>query len=223
MVTKSIQKFVISVFSILFVVAALTCCGDNSSSSDDQGAVSHDGTNMTIDFPVPRYLAASATVIDSLQSQATIDGGRPYDLNVDPVTNQISGTITGVASGTHDLVITYFVSIPGGDVVLCTYSTQVTVNPGQTTYVTILDRDLYRNIDDDQDGYTNLAEVRIGTDPLNAYDVPAGESPYVLCGNGTTEIVESTNFNIAAVVGSTVAGTAESINYMVIVSFTGYK
>ena len=223
MVTKSIQKFIASVFPFLFVVVALTSCGDISSSSDDQGSVSHDGTNLTLDFPVPAYLASSATVIDSLQAQATIDGGNPYDLDVDLDNNRISGSITGVASGTHDLVITYLVSTPGGDVVLCTYSTQVTVTPGQTTYVTILDVDLDRNIDDDQGGYTNLAEVRIGTDPLDASDVPAGESPYVLCGNGATIMVSSTNFNLTAVVGSAVAGKASSTNYTVIVSFSGYE
>ena len=224
MVTKSIQRFVISACSILFVVVALISCGDhNSPSSDDQGSVSHDGTNMTIDFPVPGYLASSAAVIVSLQAQATIDGGNPYDLNVDPGTNQISGIITGVAAGTHELVITYFVSTAGGDVVLCRYSTQVTVNPGETTYVTILDTDLDRNIDDDQDGYTNIAELRIGTDPLDAYDFPAGESPHVLCGNGTTGSLSSTNFNLSVVLGSGVAGMASSANYMVIVSFSGHE
>ena len=164
MVTKSIQRFVISACSILFVVVALISCGDhNSPSSDDQGSVSHDGTNMTIDFPVPGYLASSAAVIVSLQAQAIIDGGNPYDLNVDPGTNQISGIITGVAAGTHELVITYFVSTAGGDVVLCRYSTQVTVNPGETTYVTILDTDLDRNIDDDQDGVIRIDQgVGIG-------------------------------------------------------------
>ena len=223
MATKSIQRFIISVCSILFTVVALVSCGeDNSSSSDNQGSVSHDGTSMTIDFPVPGYLASSA-VIESLQAQATIDGGSPYALDVDPVTNQISGTISGVASGTHELVITYFVSTAGGDVVLCTYATEVTVNPGETTYVTIVDADLDRNIDDDQDGYTNLAEFRIGTDALDAYDVPGGESPYVLCGNETTQSVSSKSFNLSVVVGSAVAGTASSDNHMIIVSFTGYE
>ncbi len=217
MVAKSIQRLIFSVFSILFVVVALTSCGD----TDGQGSVSHDGTNLTIDFPVPKFLAYSA--INLLQAQATIDGGSPHALTVDPGTNQISGTITGVSSGTHDLVMTYFVSTSGGDVVLCTYSTQVTVNPGQTTYVAILDTDLDRNIDDDQDGYTNLAEVRIGTDPLDDSDFPAGDPPYVLCGNGITEIVSSANFNLTVVVGSAVAGTTSSNNYRVIVTFAGYE
>ncbi len=221
MATKSIQKFIFSVFSILFVLVALTSCGDIPSSSDDQGSVSHDGANLSIDFPVHKSLAALAIV--GLQAQATIDGGDPYPLDVDPVTNQISGNITGVSQGTHDLEITYFKTTPCGDVDLCTYSTQVTVYSGQPAYVTILDTDLDRNLDDDQDGYTNLAEARIGTCPLDDLDVPAGESPYVLCRNGSTGIVSSASYNLTACVGASVAGTADSANYKIIVSFTGYE
>ncbi len=222
MATKSIQKFIVSIFFILFVIIAITSCGDiDSLSSDGQGSVSHDGTNLAIDFPVPEFLRAPTN--NSLQAQATIDGGNPYSLDVDPDTNQVSGTITEVSLGDHDLVLTYFVSISGSDVVLCTYSTQVNVNPGQTTTLTIADTDLDRNIDDDQDGYTNLAEVRIGTDPLDDSDFPAGDPPYVLCGNGTTGIVSSANFNLTAIVSPSVAGTASSTNYRVIVSFNGYE
>lgn len=199
------------------MMSVLTSCGDiNSSSSDHQGLVSHDGTNLALEFPLPRYLAYFAS-IDSLQAQAIIDEGNPYPLMVDQNTNQISGTITGVPSGDHDLIINYFISTAGGKVILCKYSTQVTVNAGKSTYVEILDKDLDRNLDDDHDGYTNLAEVRIKTDPLDASDIPAGESPFVICGNGRTQNLSSANFHIEAVVGSTLAGTTSSHNYRVII------
>lgn len=220
MATKSIQKFIVSVFSILLVIVALNSCGDNSSSSGEQGIVSHDGTNLSVDFPVPEFL--SPTAIAGLQCQATIDGGAPYPLTVDLVTNAVSGTITGVSAGAHVLGLTYFVSILGVDVVLCNYSGPVTVYANQTTTVTVLDTDLDRNIDDDQDGYTNLAEVRIGTDPLDPADFPVGESPYVLCGNGTTGTASSAGFNASVVVGSTVAGSASSTDYWVRVTYSGY-
>jgi hypothetical protein len=176
MIIKTIQKFIFSAFSILFIIVVLTSCGEiNSPSSDDQGSVSHDGTNMTLEFPVPRFLADSSSVIDSLEAQATIGGGSSHRLDVDPSTNQISGTITEVPSGTYDLLITYFVPSSGNNVVLCSHSTQVTVSTGQITYVTIFSTDIDRNVDDDHDGYTNLAEVRIGTNPLDPSDIPICE------------------------------------------------
>jgi hypothetical protein len=221
MVDKKIKKFIVPVLSIFFSIVALSSCGDfNSSSSDAQGLVSHDGSNLSVDFTVPHFLTFA--VIAGLQCHATIDGGAPHPLTVDPVTNAASGTISSVSAGNHVLGLKYFVSILGVDVILCKYSGPVTVYANQTTTVTVLDTDLDRNIDDDQDGYTNLAEVRVGTDPLDPADFPAGESPYVLCGNGTTGFASSADYNASVVVGSTVAGSASSTDYWVIVTYSGY-
>lgn len=221
MAIKKNQKIIFFLFS-LFLVVALTSCGsgDITSRSSEQGSVSHDGTNLNVDFAVPKFLALSS---NSLMARATIDNGSPHPLTVNLNTSQISGAITGVPSGNHILEIQYFVSIQDGDVfrdvILCEYSTEVYVWPGQAKIVNIQDTDLDRNIDDDFDYFTNLAEVKVGTNPFLSASVP-GESPYIMCGNGITNLVSSPNFNLAIVVGSAFAGTVESANYKIIFSGT---
>jgi hypothetical protein len=224
MIRKSIYKFPIANILILFTLFALTACGSsNSPSSRDrsEGTVYHDGENLSLSLSSPGFLAQAALCSNTLKAEAAIGGGSPYSLTVDPYTNGISGTIPDISAGTHNLAITYFV-YTSGKVVLCTFSTQVTVIAGQATNVQISDTDLNRNHDSDYDGYTNLAEVRMCFNPLSAASFPPGESPHVVVGNGTTSrFLSSTNYNMSVVVGSTLAGTASSGNYRVITSFYG--
>ena len=53
-------------------------------------------------------------------------------------------------------------------------SQDVTVVAGQTTEVVFTSLDLDRNIDTDNDGFTNLAEVRADTDAHNPSSRPGG-------------------------------------------------
>ncbi len=216
MINKNTQMFIVTVLSVLCIVVILTSCGDINSPLSGNDTVSNDGKSLTIDFTTPKFL--SSPEIKTLQAHVTIDGGPPHTLDVDSSTNQVSGTIDAVPSGTHELVLTYFVSTSCGDVILSTYSTQIEVSPGEITTVEIKETDINRNIDDDHDGYTNLAEYRIGTCALSASDVPYGESPHVVSSNGTTDSVSSDNFKIKIIVGSAIAGTTSSTNYRVIAS-----
>jgi hypothetical protein len=212
---------VLWLLAISLALLAGQSCSDGSSTSQNSGGVSHDGTNMSIKMYAPPVIAALA--ITNLQAEAIIDENEPHSLTVDPLTNTISGTIPGVPVGMHDLQVRYFVSLSGNVVVLCTFSTQVDVVAGQSNPVTITDDDLIRNIDDDYDGYTNLAEVRSGTDPLSPYDFPGGGSPIVLAGGGIVQKTSSQSYTIRQIVGSAVAGNASSANYEVIVSYIGYE
>lgn len=218
MAAIKVYKCIVSVFSFFLIIVALYACSDNPSSSDSQGLISHDGSGLSLTFTPPKFLAAS--MIPDLQCYATIDGTGHHPLIVDSSSDTVSGTITDVSAGTHLLGLTYFVSILGNDLVLCTYSNSISVYVNQTTTVDVIDTELNRNHDDDNDGYTNLAEIRIGTDALNRADIPAGESPFVMCGNGTTGTASSASYNAAVVIGPTAAGSASSAEYRVIVTYT---
>jgi hypothetical protein len=213
---RIILLLIIVCYVLIFVIA---CDGDSASTKSD-GSVWYDGTDVSVNLFTPTSIAA--LTIDNLYAQVTIDGTSTYPLNVDLITNEVSGTITGVSAGTHDLEITYYVILSGVNVVLCSSSTQVTVNTGQTSSVTIQDSDLDRNIDDDDDGYTNLAEVRIGTNPLSPLDVPGGGLPRVICGDGMIQKVSSGNYTIKLIVGSSMAESVSSTNYKAIVPYIGY-
>lgn len=208
------------VFSILLIIISLSACSDSSSSSGSQGTITQDGKDLNLSFSAPRFLAAA--LITGLECYATLNDGTHHPLAVDPLTNAVSGTIKKVDPGTYVLGVTYFKFSSGHNITLCTYSTSITVIANQTTTVTILDTEMNRNHDDDQDGYTNLAEIRIGTDALDSNDFPAGESPLVSCGNGTTNQVSSADYTASVVVGSSVAGSSSSTDYRLIITHTGW-
>jgi len=202
----------------LLLVFTISC--DNTGSTGGGGLVTHDGSNMTVAFSSPEAITALA--IANLKAKLILDGTDPsYDLNVDPITNTISGTISNIPIGSHQIEIIYYVEMSGVDVVLCQYSTQVDVVKDQSTTVTLLDDDLDRNIDDDSDGHTNLAEVRSGTDPLSNLDFPTGGFPLIFAGNGTIQTSSSDNYTVKQIVGSTTVGTASSDNYVIVSPFVG--
>jgi len=214
------QRTVVLFFVILFGLVSLISCGDNDpGSTGSNGFVSHDGTNMTVKLAAPSTIAALA--ISELSARVIIDGAKEYDLYVNPNTNAVSGTISGVSTGNHNLEIIYFVMMSNIELVLCNYSTQVNVVAGESTSVTILDVDLNRNFDNDDDSYTNLAEVRLGTNPLSNLDFPTSGFPQVVAGNGMIQTSSSANYTVKQIVGSTIAGTTESDSYKIIVSFPG--
>ena len=204
-------------FTLVFL---FSCSGNDSSSTASSGVVSHDGTNMSIRMYAPSAIAALA--IDGLHAEAVVDG-TVHSLKVDSVTNTVSGTIERVPVGEHNLQVNYFVTLSEKPVVLCRFSTTVVVKAGQETPVTIPDEALDKNFDEDKDGYTNLAEVRSGTNPLSNLDFPGGGSPIVIAGGGITQTTTSQNYTIKQIVGSAVAGSASSASYEVIVPFVGYE
>lgn len=214
------QRTVVLFFIVWLGLVSLISCSDNDpGSTGSNGLVSHDGTNMTVKLTAPSTISALA--ISNLSARVVIDGAKEYYLYVNPNTNAVSGTISGVSTGSHNLEIIYFVMMSNIEVVLCNYSTQVNVVAGESTSVTILDVDLYRNFDNDEDGYTNLAEVRLGTNPLSNLDFPTIGSPLFVAGNGTIQTSSSENYTVKQIVGSAIAGTTSSDSYKIIVSFPG--
>ena len=220
MIDIKLQRTVVLFFiAWLGLVSLLSCSGNDPGSTGNNGLVSHDGTNMIVKLSAPSSIAALA--ISNLSARVVIDGAREYDLYVNPTTNAVSGTISGVFTGNHDLEVIYFVMMSNIEVVLCNYSTQVNVVAGESTSVTILDAALNRNIDDDDDGYTNLAEVRLGTNPLSDLDFPVGGFPLIIAGNGMIQTSSSENYTVKQIVGAAIAGTTSSDSYKIIVSFAG--
>lgn len=195
----------------LIVVLALLLSGCSPNSSDtDSLVIQHDGSDMAVSFPVPKAL--NRELVGDLRAQASIDG-KTTELDVNP-DNTVSGEIHDVKTGTHQLFITYFVLESGLQVNLAVATKDVNVVANNITTVTLSDTDLNRNFDDDLDGYTNLAEIRIGTLALDKFDSPGGESPLYVVSNGSFGQTQSTSYNIKSVLGDSVSDINLSTNYV---------
>ena len=87
--------------------------------------------------------------------------------------------------------------------------------------MTVTSGDLDRNIDDDGDGYTNLAEVRINTDPHDRYSTP-GTTPGFTVGHGSYADTTAASYSMKSIAGETFNGTTTSTNFQVTAGFTSY-
>jgi hypothetical protein len=182
-------------------------------------AVRYDGKNMQVNLTLPKSLAEAA--ISDLDAYATVDGGPRHDLEVDTLTNEVTGTIHDVPAGTHELKIIYFVIRSQLETVVATVTKTVSVSSGKQTPVDVADDDLDRNIDTDGDGFTNLAEVRSGTNPHDNADSPSSPPTFAV-GHGSFGDTTSQNYAAKSIVGEAMVGAASSTNYSVTTGFTNY-
>ncbi len=117
--------------------------------------------------------------ISTLRAYATLDGAeKEYGLLIDVIANTISGQIDDVAAGSYTVNIyiegqsglsVYNWPLSSGDawVQVARGSIPVTVIDATDVSVTFTEND-YEYPDADNDGNTNLEELRLGTDPYQA-------------------------------------------------------
>ncbi|MBI3610169.1 MAG: hypothetical protein HY204_05650 [Nitrospirae bacterium] len=148
------------------------------------------------DFSVPLPLRLQIIVTGTLTAEIVVDGGTPAPLTVSATS--VTGTINNLSVGSHTFVINYFVN----GVIVATANTNATITAGGTTAITFASNAITYP-DSDGDGFTNLAEVEIGTDWKNAASLPPGEGPR-----------HSTNYAMNDVMGIPPAvGDASSSSY----------
>ncbi len=201
---------------VYFLITLLFAC---SSSDNTNSRVVHQGKNLLIHFITPDVLIGS--FITDLKASITMNDGSPFELEVNP-DNTISGTINNVEPGAYNLVIRYYVVMASVPTTLATVIKRITVVAGEITSVIVIDSDLNKNIDSDGDGYTNLAELIIGTDPNNKFDLPGGELSRYSVGNGSFSDIKSNNFALKARLGESLNGTKTSNNYVIVDGFRVY-
>ena len=186
------------------------------SSDSKTNTVQHDGHKLSVKLALP--MALTGLPVSNLSAKISIDGHSPTALTVNP-DNTVSGEIANVKAGPHQLIITYFVLEAGLPVNLAVAIKDINVIANGTTRVDVSESDLNRNIDDDRDGYTNLAEIRIGTRALDKFNSPGGESPLYVVSNGSSGQAESDSYMIKHILGASVSGTSQSTNYRIISGF----
>lgn len=196
----------------LFIVSLLFLSGCGGGDGDGDG-------DVTLNMPMPKDLA----VVTESATAVLDPGGYSTDLTISGDT--VSGTISSVPPGTYTLTITYTDTDTATTLATVTKA-NISVSAGGTTPVAILESDLFTDIDSDHDGFSNLAEVRIGTDPNINADAPAGGSPAFSAGGGSFINVSSASYSITAIIGESVAGnydtfTNNSTAYVISAGFKG--
>ncbi len=205
---------------ICLLLPLLTGCGSESTSAMNENSVTV-GNDMKLSLAMPRALARVANGAKALLTP----GGKNTDLTFSG--NTVSGSISGVSPGTYTLSIIY-----SFDTITIATVTKgnISVTAGSTSNVAVLESDISTDIDNDNDGFSNLAEVRIGTDPDDDVNLPDGGSPAFSAGNGsfTTATTTTSSYEFSIIVGEAVAGsynpiTNNATDYIMTAGFKGFE
>ncbi|MCF6211639.1 MAG: hypothetical protein L3J88_08615 [Gammaproteobacteria bacterium] len=199
----------------VFIGGGVSGCKPSSPNSKTN-TVQHDGHKLSVKLALP--MALTGLPVSNLSAKVSIDGHSSTALTVN-ADNTVSGEIANVKAGPHQLIITYFVLEAGLPVNLAVAIKDINIIANGTTRVDISESDLNRNIDDDRDGYTNLAEIRIGTRALDKFDSPGGESPLYVVSNGSFGQSTSNSYVIKHTLGASVGGASQSTNYRIVSGF----
>lgn len=184
------------IFLGLFLLLLTTGCGQDFDPGME-GEIGPAGENFST--PIPGLIGREKLVLTpgELTAEVVVDGGSPTALDVDLDNKKVSGTIEDLSEGDHTFVVNYYIN----NVLVASGEQTAFIQAGTNTTVAIPS---IRYPDSDGDGFTNLAELESGTDPLLASSRPPSEFPRF-----------SKNYVLFDVAGlSFLTGHAESENYV---------
>lgn len=165
-------------------------CGESTTPKNDT-------TASNVSLPIAARLKSLPSCDTDLLARVVVDGNRTIELSVDCGGGTVSGTISGLAPGSHtfELRFTLLVDVGGTlrEILVATAVTTGGISSGEDTPITFPPGALVFP-DDDRDGWTNLAEFIVGTDYLLASSAPESSSRR-----------KSTNYSVADSTGATPA------------------
>lgn len=216
MTTNTDKKNKLTIASCAIALFFLASCSEN-----DSDFIRHDGNNLNINLNLPDLLINTPPIPD-LQAYVTLNGAKRTQLTVNPVDNTSSGSIANVTAGTYQLKLVYYKIIALEEIALATFTQTISVSAGQTTHVTVSNDKIDRNIDTDGDGYTNLAEVILGSDPRLKTDTPGIPIGFAVAHGSFAISTTSSGYSVSSIAGEALIGSNGSTNYQIVSGFTSY-
>lgn len=154
---------------LLLILILIYGCGTGFSPADKPSE-----TDIIFSFDVPS--TPSQPAIPELQAEITVDGEHLTTIPIDPENSPVRVSINNITAGNHTFTITYFTTTEQGRIDIASGETTAEISTEKESNIKFerIDRSKF---DDDHDGFTNLAEIRLGRDPLDENDRPLSPLP----------------------------------------------
>lgn len=155
---------------LLYVVTfvMLSACADGARE------VSKRNTGANVFSAIPFALAPQHPQITNITARLQMDGLEFIPLSLNWKQAEARGLQTQLTAGLHDFVILYEANTTHGTTVILAQAQQQLDISDSAQATLVFNKWTYA--DDDDDGYTNLAEWQLGTDWLDAGVTPPRES-----------------------------------------------
>lgn len=203
------RKTALRILTGILVGLWMAACGQEGSSQRD--STPSMGSEISFRLPFSHIPGLTATL------KISEVGTFPMSVNPD---GTVSVTVPAIPIGWRTFTITYYATFNGSQVILAQATTPppgAEVVANQTTRVEFLPQDLDRNFDKDEDGWVNLAEILLGTNPLLASSRPPGDDPRFalvttgMCPNCSSPpgLVQSASYTLFDAVGEAVGAAVK--------------
>lgn len=214
---------------VILMLISVIGCGSNTNQQTSEITPSDTDTKSEENFSalLPDGLGRHLITDTKLTAQLIIDNDttKPVDLVVNTTNKSVTGDIKNVKGGTHTFEIIYYITDDTGNKVqVASASTNAVVAAGTNTPITFPQSSI-RYFDDDKDGFTNLAELEMGTKYDDASskrvaELPRSSTNYILSdtmgispSDGKTTVVGQSKSSNYATNETSVAGQSKSTNY----------
>lgn len=193
-----------TIVTVLAFLLLFNSCGEMTgpqTQTSGAGSLAPDGEFST---PFPKQLekhrSGLTAEVQVVKGDGTFD--RTFTLNIDPDAHRVSGRVDGLSLGDYTFTIRFRIN----GILVATQSTSGAVTGNATTSIAF---NALQFPDDDNDGFTNLAEVQFGTDHLLAGSKPPPELFRFSTSYAMSDVVGS-----APIAGASTVGTSSSASYI---------
>lgn len=198
-----------SVLLMIFTAALISACGGGGGGGGTStGSASNDTTTIVAEPQVD-------TTLPGFSAEVVIPNVGTYPMTVNDE-GKLTAAVPVLDVGSYTITRNYY----SGTTLLGSSVDVVSADSSFTVSVPLNQSNLDSNIDDDADGWTNLAEVRMGTDSQDPFSAPGEANPVFTVNSGGESKSQSLSYSLEDYIGIPASGeTSSSASYSMSSSF----
>jgi hypothetical protein len=191
----------------LFCIVLIAC---TSGGGDDSSSTPQDKPDKTVSVTsnVPPSITLYQQPGSTLRAELRIDNGTPMSMTVSANKDKVQAFVNTLKTQDYTFTLLYQFYANGTGINIAQGEVIQNVTDGQNVHLVF---SAFTYLDDDLDGFTNLAELAAGTDWNDILDRPLAEFPR----NSANYVVADIMVPNPTKEGSVVLGGAASANYAV--------
>lgn len=184
---------------LLFVQSLILLAACSGGGGGGGGAVA--GADSTVILVEP----AVSPALDGFSATLNVENVGDYSLTVNEE-NRLTVDVPGLEPGTYNITLEYY----AGEVFLGSSEEVMLVTDAGSVSIPLDQNAFSANIDDDADGWTNLAELLQGTDSQDPFSVPTEEHKGFAINAGGGAASQSSSYILHDRIGSPISGGESS-------------
>lgn len=201
-------------FFLFTIVILLSACGGSSGGGHAKQQTKKDTSNVV---GAQRGVTTPAPDVEGVTSYLVIEGVGEFPMTVNQE-GELEANIPDLSPGAYTLNIVH----EKDGITLASSSDEVSIIQDEVLSLYIAPESFNQNFDDDNDGWVNLSELKLGTDPIDPFSEPDPAQPHLNLGSSSAGTSESPTFSMQSKLGDAVGGQSKSTTYQITTGFNTF-